>query len=96
MKERGLALSADKTRITHIDEGFDFLGQNLRKYDGKPLVKPSKKNTHVFLEKVRGIIGANKVRKPSGADRSVEPRHSWLGQLSSALRGQGNVPPDRP
>jgi RNA-directed DNA polymerase len=60
LKERGLTLSSDKTRITHIDEGFDFLGQNLRKYDGKPLVKPSKKNTHAFLEKVRGIIDANK------------------------------------
>lgn len=60
LKERGLALSTDKTRITHIDEGFDFLGQNLRKYDGKPLVKPSKKNTHSLMEKVRGIIEANK------------------------------------
>jgi RNA-directed DNA polymerase len=59
LRERGLTLSPDKTRITHIEEGFDFLGQNLRKYDGKPLVKPSKKNTHAFLEKVRGIIGAN-------------------------------------
>ena len=59
LRERGLVLSADKTRITHIDEGFDFLGQNLRKYDGKPLVKPSKKNKQVFLEKVRGLIGAN-------------------------------------
>src|SRR5204863_9071561 len=60
LKDRGLRLSPDKTRITHINEGFDFLGQNLRKYDGKPLVKPSKKNTHAFLEKVRGIIDANK------------------------------------
>ena len=59
LQERGLVLSADKTRITHIDEGFDFLGQNLRKYDGKPLVKPSKKNTHAILEKVRSMIGAN-------------------------------------
>jgi RNA-directed DNA polymerase len=60
LQERGLVLSADKTRITHIDEGFDFLGQNLRKYDGKPLVKPSKKNAHAFMEKIRGIIDANK------------------------------------
>ena len=59
LRERGLILSPDKTRITQIDEGFDFLGQNLRKYDGKPLVKPSKKNVHAFLEKVRGIIGEN-------------------------------------
>ena len=59
LKDRGLTLSPDKTRITHISEGFDFLGQNLRKYDGKPLVKPSRKNTHAFLEKVRGLIKAN-------------------------------------
>jgi hypothetical protein len=60
LKERGLILSPDMTRLTHIDEGFDFLGQNLRKYDGKALAKPSKKNTHGFLEKVRGIIDASK------------------------------------
>jgi RNA-directed DNA polymerase len=47
-------------QITHINEGFDFLGQNLRKYDGKPLAKPSKKNTHAFLEKVRAIIDTSK------------------------------------
>ena len=68
LRERGLILSPDKTRITHIDEGFDFLGQNLRKYDGKPLVKPSKKNVHAFLEKVRGIIGENATAPPSYAD----------------------------
>jgi RNA-directed DNA polymerase len=60
LKERGLTLSPDKTRLTRIDEGFDFLGQNLRKYGGNALAKPSKKNTHAFLEKVRGIIDANK------------------------------------
>src|SRR5439155_22151785 len=30
--ERGLELSHEKTRITHIQTGFDFLGQNLRRY----------------------------------------------------------------
>ena len=60
LQERGLVLSTDKTRITHINEGFDFLGQNLRRYDGKPLAKPSKKNTQVFLEKVRGLIKTNR------------------------------------
>jgi len=30
LQERGLVLSADKTRTTHIDEGFAFLGQNLQ------------------------------------------------------------------
>ncbi len=59
LSERGLQLSPEKTCITHIDQGFDFLGQHLRKFDGKLLITPSKKNTHAFLEKVRGIIGAN-------------------------------------
>jgi RNA-directed DNA polymerase len=57
---RGLALSSEKTRITHIDEGFDFLGQHLRKYNGKLLVTPSRRNVHAFLEKVRAIIRANR------------------------------------
>ena len=34
MRERGLSLSPTKTKITHIAKGFDFLGQNIRKYDG--------------------------------------------------------------
>ena len=32
LRERGLELSAEKAKITHIEEGFDFLGQNVRRY----------------------------------------------------------------
>jgi RNA-directed DNA polymerase len=60
LQERGLVLSPEKTCITHIATGFDFLGQNIRKYDGKLLIRPSKKNVKAFLEKVRGIVRANK------------------------------------
>jgi len=43
LQERGLELSPAKTVITHVEKGFDFLGQNVRKYpNGKLLVKPSK------------------------------------------------------
>ena len=42
LMERGLELSKEKTKITHIEEGFDFLGFNIRKYNGKLLTKPSK------------------------------------------------------
>jgi RNA-directed DNA polymerase len=41
LQERGLTLSMEKTTITHINEGIDFLGQTLRKYNGKLLTKPS-------------------------------------------------------
>ncbi len=57
LRERGLELSAEKTKITHIEDGFDFLGQNVRRYShGKLWVKPSKKNIHTFLEKVRSHV----------------------------------------
>jgi RNA-directed DNA polymerase len=54
--ERGLSLSAEKTKLTDIEEGFDFLGQNIRKYKGKLLIKPSKRSIKEFLAKVRAII----------------------------------------
>src|SRR5215217_4868120 len=55
MAVRGLELSEEKTRITHITEGFDFLGQNVRKYDGKLLIKPANKSVKSLLSKVREI-----------------------------------------
>jgi RNA-directed DNA polymerase len=58
--ERGLTLSKEKTVITHIEDGFDFLSQNVRDYGGKILIKPSKMAVHRFLEKVRTIIKGNK------------------------------------
>jgi RNA-directed DNA polymerase len=64
MRERGLELSQEKTVITHIDQGFDFLGQNVRKYKTgkkrKLLIKPSDKNVKAFLAKVRKIVKGNK------------------------------------
>ena len=56
LAQRGLSLSAEKTHLTHIDKGFDFLGQNIKKYNGKLLIKPSEKNIKVFLEKVKKAI----------------------------------------
>lgn len=56
LSERGLQLSEEKTLITHIANGFDFLGQNVRKYGDKLLIKPSKANVKTFLHKVRTIV----------------------------------------
>src|SRR6266481_2172854 len=54
LQERGLELSPTKTVITHVKDGFDFLGQNVRRYpDGKRRIKPSKKNVKTFLDDVR-------------------------------------------
>ena len=60
LKERGLHLSPEKTVITHIEHGFDFLGQTVRKYKigkrTKFFITPSKKNTKAFLAKIRNHI----------------------------------------
>ena len=53
---RGLTLSDEKTIITHIFEGFDLLGWNFRKYNGKLLPKPSKRSQESIILKIREII----------------------------------------
>jgi RNA-directed DNA polymerase len=73
MRERGLTLSPEKTKITHIDEGFDFLGQNVRKYHGKLLIKPSKANVATFLEKVRSAVKGNKALDQDKLIRMLNP-----------------------
>jgi RNA-directed DNA polymerase len=56
LKERGLELSHEKTRITHSDDGFDFLGQTVRRKQGKLLLRPSKKSVKTFLAGIREVI----------------------------------------
>src|SRR5262249_49091970 len=57
LKERGLELSHEKTQITHVEQGFDFLGQNVRRYrNGKVLTKPSARSVKTFLAKIRETI----------------------------------------
>jgi RNA-directed DNA polymerase len=63
MAERGLRLSDEKTLITNISQGFDFLGWNFRKYNGKLLIKPSKKSQQRVAEKIREIVQNNKCAK---------------------------------
>ncbi len=73
LKERGLSLSEEKTKIVHIDEGFDFLGWNIRKYGGKLLIKPAKKNVQAFLRKIRLIIKENRTAKQENVIRLLNP-----------------------
>jgi RNA-directed DNA polymerase len=73
LKERGLTLSEEKTKVTHIEEGFDFLGQNVRKYNGKPLIKPSKKNVKNLLEKVRKALKKLQTAKQEDVIRLLNP-----------------------
>ncbi len=57
LAERGLTLSETKTKITDVYTGFDFLGQNIRKFsNGKLLIRPSKDNFKAILSKVKLVI----------------------------------------
>lgn len=77
LRERGLTLSMAKTRIVHIDQGFDFLGWNFRKYGSKLLIKPSQKNVKTFYGKVKEIIATS---------LSV-PTETLIKRLNPVLRG---------
>lgn len=62
LEPRGLELSRDKTRVVNMEQGFDFLGQTLRKYRNKLIITPSGNSVRSFLDKVRGIIRASRGR----------------------------------
>ncbi len=56
---RGLEISSEKSRVTDIDTGFDFLGATIRKYGGKLLMTPSRNSVKAFLRGIRGTIKAH-------------------------------------
>ena len=53
LASRGLAFNEDKTRVVSLDEGFDFLGFNVRRYGNKSLIKPSKAAVRRIRERLR-------------------------------------------
>ena len=79
LAERGLQLSEEKTRITHLSEGFDFLGQHIRKYrmgtsNEKLLITPAKKNVKAFLEEIRESIRNLKSAKQETLIQVLNPK----------------------
>jgi RNA-directed DNA polymerase len=80
LAHRGLELSEEKTLITHISNGFDFLGFNIRKYNGKLLIKPSKKSLKKITEKLHKVIFNNKSAS----------QWSLIAKLNPVVTGWGN------
>jgi RNA-directed DNA polymerase len=56
LAQRGLELSEQKTTLTHIEAGFNFLGQNVRKYRNKLVIKPAKDGVKALVHKTRDCI----------------------------------------
>ncbi len=75
-----MTLSAIKTRVTHINEGFVFLGQSVRKYRGKLLIRPSNNSVKELLAKVRAVLKANPQAKAG----------PLILQLNAIIRGWAN------
>jgi len=89
LSARGLELSSEKSKITHIEEGFDFLGQNVRKYKGKLLIKPSSRNVKAFLEKVREIVRQYRTAKQENLIRELNPViRGWANYHKSIVASQ--------
>jgi RNA-directed DNA polymerase len=80
MSERGLELSPEKTLITSMDDGFDFLGFNSRHYDGKLLIKPSKKKVLAFCKRL-----GEEIKNLSSVEQEV-----LIKKLNPILRGFAN------
>ncbi len=80
LSERGLTLSKDKSKITHINDGFDFLSQNIRKYKGKLLIRPSRESIQSFKNKVKAMLKRN---------RGI-PAHALIRLLNPVIRGWSN------
>jgi RNA-directed DNA polymerase len=80
LSERGLELSTEKTKLVYIDEGFDFLGFNVRRYDGKLLIKPQKEKVLAFCKRIGETI-----KKMATVKQEV-----LIKKLNPILRGFAN------
>ena len=80
MSERGLELSAEKTVITSMEDGFDFLGFNSRHYNSKLLIKPSKKKVLALCKRL-----GEEIRNLSSVKQEA-----LIRKLNPILRGFAN------
>ncbi|WP_226583346.1 group II intron reverse transcriptase/maturase [Microseira wollei] len=80
LKTRGLELNEDKTNIVHVEQGFNFLGFNVRHFQGSCLVKPQKEKVKLFLREIRDWLKSNKHASPEAVIQYLNPR----------IRGWGN------
>lgn len=74
LKERGLELNHEKSKITHVEDGFDFLGHNVRWYKSGLLMKPSKASIKSFLRDIRGTIKSNRTAKTEDLIHKLNPK----------------------
>ena len=70
---RGLVFNEDKTQVVHVEAGFDFLGFNVRRYDGKLLIKPSPAALRRIRERLRTEMRALRGANVSAVLHKIDP-----------------------
>jgi len=86
----GVELSKEKTQITHIQEGFDFPGFNIRKYRkespkskyhkvGQLLITPQKEKVIGFLREIKEVLDKHKTCKPETIIELLNPKIQGFG-----------------
>jgi RNA-directed DNA polymerase len=73
LAERGLQLSETKTRIVHIDEGFNFLGFTVRRYRGVVLTQPQKEKVVRHLRTIYDYLRQHRQATPSQIIDGLNP-----------------------
>jgi len=73
LSSRGLEISTEKTRVVHIDDGFNLLGFNLRQYKGKLLTKPQKEKVLAFCKKIKATLSNMKARTQEDVIKELNP-----------------------
>jgi RNA-directed DNA polymerase len=64
LAERGMALSDEKTKITRVSDGFDFLGWHFNKSRGDLVVAPTARSVERVQERIRTTIHAHRDSDP--------------------------------
>jgi len=59
--------------ITYINDGFDFLSYNFRKYNGKLLIKPSRKAIKTITEKIGKVVKKAQAWTQDALIRALNP-----------------------
>jgi RNA-directed DNA polymerase len=89
LNPRGLAFNEDKTRITHLAEGFDFLGFNVRRYRGTLLIKPSKAALRRIRERLRTEIRSLRGSKAAAVISRLNPIiRGWAAYYRSVVSSE--------
>ena len=86
---RGLAFNEDKTRVVNLDEGFDFLGFNVRRYHGKLLIKPSMAAIRRIRERLRSELRALRGHSAKAVVRRLNPIiRGWANYYRTHVVGE--------